>query len=84
MHVFEAVVAEAVREAHHGAFWELDVEGVVVEGDGHLLEERHGETEQFLNVNFGKKYIRSYYYKACDDSIVHPQASGGRFYCRSC
>lgn len=43
MHVFEDVVAEAVGEAHHGAPRELDVEGVVVEGDAQLLEERHSE-----------------------------------------
>ncbi len=43
VHVFEDVVTEAVREAHHGAFWELDVEGVVVEADAQLLEERHGQ-----------------------------------------
>lgn len=45
VHVFENIIAKAVWEAHHGAFWELDVEGVVVEGDGQLLEERHSETE---------------------------------------
>ncbi len=43
VHVFEDVVTEAVREAHRGAFWELDVERVVVEADAQLLEERHGQ-----------------------------------------
>jgi len=47
VHVFEKVVAESVGEAHHGAFWEFDVEGVVVEGDGQLLEVR---LKTLLNV----------------------------------
>lgn len=67
MHVFENIIAKAVWEAHHGAFRELDVEGVVVEGDGHLLEERHSETEHLV--------LGNYYYKACDDSIIPPQTS---------
>lgn len=50
VHVFEDVVAEAVREAHHGAPGELDVEGFVVEGDGQLVEERQVRFTHSISV----------------------------------
>lgn len=63
VHVFEDVVTEAVWEAHHGAFWELDVEGVIVEGDGQLLEERHGQ--------IAYKRLRSSVLSTVTSCIIH-------------